>query len=61
MANKKDFRVALYYVVSAAVSRDVKSKLYEIAYRENTTVSELARRLLEKAVKEYEEVNDYGN
>lgn len=51
----------LDFNVSTWVSLDLKNRLYEIADRENTTVSNITRRLLEKAVSEYEEVYYYGN
>lgn len=44
------------YNVGAWVSFDTKKKLYEIAELEKTSVSDLVRRLLEKALHEYEEV-----
>ena len=51
----------LDFNVSTWVSLDLKNRLYEIADRENTTVSNITRRLLEKAVSEYEEEYYYGN
>ena len=61
MATKKSFRERNDYPVGTWVSLDLKSELYKIAHRENTSMSDLVRRLLEKAVSEYKEVNDYGN
>lgn len=49
------------FLVSAWVSFDLKKKIYEIAAHENTTVSDIARRCLEKGVSEYEEVKGNGN
>ena len=51
----------LDFNVSTWVSLELKNKLYEMAERENTTVSNIARTLLEKGLGEYEEVNNYGN
>ena len=58
MANNKE---RLDFNVSTWVSLDVKKRLYEIAAREKTSVSDITRRFLEKGLSEYEEVNDYGN
>lgn len=46
----------LDYTVSACLSFDIKKRLYEIAELEKTTVSDVTRKLLEKAVSEYKEV-----
>jgi hypothetical protein len=58
MASDKE---RLDFNVSTWVSLDVKKRLYEIAELENTTVSKIARRFLEKGVSEYKEVIDNGN
>lgn len=50
----------LDFTVSACVSYDVKKRLYEIADRENTTISDIARVFLEKGVSEYKEGNGNG-
>lgn len=51
----------LDFLVSTWVSFDTKRLLHEIAYNEQTTVSEIARRFLEKGISEYKEANDNGN
>lgn len=61
MASKKDFRDRNDYPVGTWVSLELKSELYKMAHRENTSMSELVRRLLEKAVSEYKEDDTNGN
>lgn len=46
---RKDFPISTW------VSFDTKNKLYKIAEDGDTTVSEVVRRLLEKAIMEYME------
>ena len=55
MDNKKKINERLDYNVSTCVSFDLKNKLYRIANDANTTVSEVVRRILEKAIAEYME------
>lgn len=57
----KNNKGRLDFNVSTWVSFDTKKRLYEIAELEKTTVSDITRRLLEKAVNEYEEENEDGN
>ena len=51
----------LAYPVSAALPIGAKSKLYKIAHREDISVSKLVRKILVKALSEYEEVDEYDN
>ena len=51
----------LDFLVSTWVTFDLKNELYQIAYREKTSVSDIARRLLEKGVSDYKEVSVNGN
>ena len=54
MANRKSLDKRLDFNISTWVSREVKEKLYEIAERENTTVANVARSILEKTLVETE-------
>jgi predicted DNA-binding protein len=43
-----------------SITVDTKKRLYEIAESENTTVSEIARRFIEKGINEYKEDKNNG-
>ena len=51
---KKDFKERYDFDVSSCVSYDVKRKIYELAEKEEVTVSTMVRLLIEEGLENYE-------
>jgi predicted DNA-binding protein len=41
--------------IQSMVNIEIKKRLYEIAIREKTTISDIVRKLVEKGIEDYEE------